>query len=241
MQQLAIISLLTIIVFAVLIYIIPALTMPHYDAFRYTPSFFSPDEKSKKTKGLIIADGRYSRRHADFRKDVQVLSDAVPRDDDVAFLQLCLRVLEQRYLYFPGQGSLFPWIVYRKNAPKVWQQVNGYQTCNVLAYLLGCMCYESGRFRKDDINIDYRYNEGSVHQFLVLHNVQPYNVTMDVDPWAHIVMNAPLGMKLSRLQKLEGTQYRSWFFNRSFEQCLRSVGKYNPSKCEAFTLRSQFN
>jgi hypothetical protein len=99
------------------------------------------------------------------------------------------------------------------------------------------MCWLSGRFSAQNIHIDYRYNEASVHQYLIVDNAGPIQTRVYADPWAYIALGAPLGKTLSTLHHFDGTAIRSPFRNRAFEQCLERC--MHPRNCYKYTLRAQ--
>jgi hypothetical protein len=188
-----------------LAFIVPLGTMPHYETFQ-PPKQFS-----------------YA-----FQRDAQAISDAVPADDDVAFLQMCLYVMEERYVQFEFL-QMFVWVLYQRDINTIWDNRYSFQPCNVLSFVLGCLCVASGRFRPQDIRVEHTYSELSVHQYLVIHRVRPHDVSLAADPWGYITEKIPLGKVITGVRELQGSKHASAFHNPAFEQCVMRTG--TPRAC----------
>lgn len=211
----ATIAMLVIFLLLALMHVFPSYGLPHYDAFH---------PPAQSTMGM------------QFKRDVWAISQAVPADDDIAFLHLCLRVLDRRYYSFINQSQLMPWRLFQRDPTEIWTDRFSVQSCNVLSFLLGCMCWVSGRFRRDDIEIDYTHNEMCCHQYLLLHHVQPLNTSLRVDPWAFITLRLPIGQYVTGVNQTMGDPVYTDFRNCEFEHCCIQ-NDTNPRQCTLYTLR----
>lgn len=123
--------------------------------------------------------------NGDFIETVINESERFPKDHQ--FIKALMDILKGRYITIRYQSFLMPWILFRRDIDKIWQQKGLNQACNVLNFLLKSMLVKSGRFSESDIK-EKRF---SIHQYLEIHMKD--GSAIYADPWGYISNRSDLG------------------------------------------------